>query len=337
MSRSGSRGSIVFIKGKFDNFYQVPQDKLWQTHKESLHNLRLGQKIHALPIKQYKEQVVSDNAVVFSGFASDEGVKRNHGRKGAHYGPKAIRECLAKIPLTDHLDSKQYYDVGDIVCHGHQLEQAQNHLATLVEVVLHHHAFPVVLGGGHETAWGHWLGLANTWPERDIAILNLDAHFDMRPLLVDKKGTSGTPFLQVAEFCENRKKPFNYYCLGIDKFSNTKQLFDTAQTWQVNYLTIDEILANPAEIEPFLSRVLSHDYVYVTLCMDVFSSSVAPGVSAVSSLGLMPHQVLPILRECAASGKCVAFDVVECAPPLDTDNRTAKLAAYCIAEFLDNL
>ena len=56
----------------------------------------------------------------------------------------------------------------------------------------------IVIGGGHETAWGHFQGLAH--PNKDIAILNFDAHFDLRPLINGQLGSSGTPFRQIHNF-----------------------------------------------------------------------------------------------------------------------------------------
>lgn len=325
----------MFKKPELEEFYNAPQKHLWSIHRDSLEKHYLGQWVECHNLDSY-QQIKPQEHIAILGFACDEGVKRNHGRQGAALGPKMIRECLAKIPASKKHTAKKIIDVGDVLCEQNQLELAQNRLAAVVETTLHHKAFPIVLGGGHETAWGHWLGLANAWPHKDIAILNFDAHFDMRHTQIDGKGTSGTPFMQVANFCENRKRPFSYYCYGIDKFSNHQQLFEAAKAWSVNYLTLDDILTT-SQNESFIEQVLSHDAVYITLCMDVFSSSVAPGVSAPSALGLLPHHVLPLLKQCAQSGKIVAFDIVECAPPLDTDNRTAKLAAYCIAELLDAL
>ena len=50
----------------------------------------------------------------------------------------------------------------------------------------------VVLGGGHETAYGSHLGLG---PRPRLGVLNLDAHFDLREA---ERPTSGTPFRQIA-------------------------------------------------------------------------------------------------------------------------------------------
>jgi formiminoglutamase len=95
------------------------------------------------------------------------------------------------------------------------------------------------------------------------------------------------------------------------------------------------------------SAVLAAKNVYMTVCLDVFNSVEAPGVSAPGGpLGLYyVTQVLPMLRRilCRSgssdgSGGVVAIDVVECCPPHDaSDQRTAKLAALILYECIRSL
>ena len=68
--------------------------------------------------------------------------------------------------------------------------------------------------------------------------------------------------------------------------------------------------------------------------MDVFSSSIAPGVSAPQACGLQTWHVIPLLRLIAQSGKVLSFDIAELAPPYDRDKQTASLAARLLWEYL---
>jgi formiminoglutamase len=58
----------------------------------------------------------------------------------------------------------------------------------------------VILGGGHDLAFAHGKSLLQFVQEKGekLGIINLDAHFDLRPL-IDRKGHSGSPFFQLAE------------------------------------------------------------------------------------------------------------------------------------------
>jgi formiminoglutamase len=130
------------------------------------------------------------------GFRCDEGIRRNHGRIGAVEGPAAIRHALGRLPVqkTNFL----CYDAGNITCADGDLETSQRALGEVIQLLLDQQIIPIVLGGGHELAWGHYQGIARAYPDKHLGIINFDAHFDMRPLLPEQHGSSGTSFLQIA-------------------------------------------------------------------------------------------------------------------------------------------
>ena len=90
------------------------------------------------------------------GFASDEGVRRNHGRIGASLAPDAIRTQFSNLPVHQSISIS---DWGTIYCEDAALEAAQEQLATAVDACLQQGSKPVVLGGGHEVAFGSFSGL----------------------------------------------------------------------------------------------------------------------------------------------------------------------------------
>lgn len=261
-----------------------------------------------------------------TGFASDDGVGRNKGRRGAAEGPTAIRKAMASLPW--HWDGVKIFDGGDVVCSDDELEKAQAILADTVAKAVRAGAFPVVLGGGHEVAFGHFSGLRQAHGDAKIGIINFDAHFDIRPF--DEQPTSGTMFAQIAAM----EKDFRYFCIGIQKSGNTRALFKRAEELGVKYYTADEAesFADTSQITGFIN---SCDKIYVTLCTDVISSAFAPGVSAPQPFGLNPSTVKKYLSDILATGKVIGFDVAEVAPPLDADGRTAKLAANMIFNVID--
>jgi formiminoglutamase len=197
---------------------------------------------------------------------------------------------------------------------------------------------PILLGGGHEIAWANYQGIAAACPDKKITVINFDAHFDLRPLLDDNKGSSGTSFTQISNRCTEESKPFDYVCLGIQEMSNTSILFETAEQLKVKVLLADEF--HLGGVEPaleFLNEVLKHsEMIHLTICLDVFASAFAPGVSAPQSLGLFPWQIIPLLQRLAASGKVISIDIAELCPPRDINGNTAHLAAALVYQFLNH-
>ena len=46
-----------------------------------------------------------------------------------------------------------------------------------------------------------------------------------------KGANSGTMFYQIADDCQKNNIKFDYTVIGIQRFSNTKRLFERAQIW----------------------------------------------------------------------------------------------------------
>ncbi|MBL4817945.1 MAG: formimidoylglutamase [Deltaproteobacteria bacterium] len=258
------------------------------------------------------------------GFPCDEGVRRNNGRPGAAQGPKAFRQHWQ---ATNNCE-----DLGDINCHESGLEAAQKTLGDRVYQILSGGHHSIVIGGGHEIAWGHFQGISRYLGSKNCGIINFDAHFDLRPLIDNKLGSSGTPFLQIAKERQNKNLDFDYLVLGIQPASNSNALFQTAKELNVKFVLAENFERESLDqIDAILSR---HEYIYLSICLDVFAKTDAPGVSAPQALGLSPERVKPLLRRIKQSGKVIALDIAELAPAYDIDNKTAKLAASLTADWI---
>jgi formiminoglutamase len=275
--------------------------------------------------------------VALLGFACDAGVKRNHGRCGAAAGPRAVRKYLANLAwhgaAGDHL-----YDAGDVACRDDALEAAQAAYAQRAAALLRAGHRVIGLGGGHEIAWASYQGLAAALQDDPrltrLGIVNFDAHFDLRLPEQAGCGSSGTPFLQIAEARAAAGLDFRYLCLGISETANTAALFDRAARLGVEHVP-DVDIGDPAVDARVADFVRGCDAIYCTFCLDVLPPAVAPGVSAPSGLGVPLHRAIALLRllrrECrnAAGGdRLVLADIAELAPCFDApDARTARTAA----------
>lgn len=266
-------------------------------------------------------------APVLLGFCCDAGVLRNQGRGGAAGGPREIRRALAGIPAHG---LEAFHDAGDVVCHDGDLETAQQALATAVAAELAQGAFPLVLGGGHEIAWGTWQGLRAHLDARGdhgrVLVINLDAHFDLR---TGRPGSSGTPFDQIAQACRARGQRFEYACLGVSRLGNTAALFAHAKALGVHYVEDVQMQerhldARLAELQGLMDAV---DHVYLTIDLDVLPAAVMPAVSAPAPYGVPLPVVEEVVALVRASGKLRVADLAEFNPLYDRDTCGARAAA----------
>jgi formiminoglutamase len=309
------------------NAYQETNPELW-TGRKSGQQLYLHEKVQLVHIEA--TAITAKKSFALLGYACDEGVKRNQGRKGAMAGPDAIRNQLAKMP--NHLEDKtELFDFGSIHCFNGDLEDTQNRLSEKVTVLLAQDTFPIIIGGGHDIAYGHYNGLKKHLSADDtIGVINFDAHFDLRSN--ENGNNSGTPFFQISQDCKKRGQYFNYLCLGIRKDANDKTLFQTATDLGVHYIEHTKFkLQHAKEVVSKVSEFIGVvDHVYVTIDLDGFSSAYAPGVSAPSPMGFSPDMVLETLQMIIDSQKLLSLDIAEMNPKYDIDNQTAKLAASLI-------
>jgi formiminoglutamase len=269
---------------------------------------------------------------VFLAFSTDEGVRRNQGRVGASQGHQSIAQVMANLPM--HFDNLELFHGGVILCEDENLEKAQAELAFYVEKILVAGCTPIVLGGGHDVTYGHYSGLHNFINKsKKIGIINIDAHFDLRPIDPAIGATSGTSIWQIATEAKKHNHHFNCLALGVQKYGNTKLLFNEAENFGVKYIfgddfNYDEKQNISKKIADFINEV---DHVYLTVCMDVFAACYAPGVSATAYNGIVPDYIfMTAFDQIVQSKKFVAIDFAELNPKYDIDFRTAKLAASMI-------
>ncbi|MFC9835731.1 formimidoylglutamase [Rhodococcus sp. NPDC127530] len=306
-----------------ENLLIPPPPWIGRVDGTSSHHLRWHQAV--TPLHDGSEP----GACVLVGFSSDEGVERNKGRRGAARGPDALRGALSSMALAEPL---RVYDAGTVAVTDNRLEAGQEALGAVVAATLDAGQFPLVLGGGHEVAFGTYLGLAQAsvrTPARRIGVLNLDAHFDLRS---DPVPSSGTPFRQILEREHAAGTTLQYSVLGISQPSNTTALFDTARGYGVRYLLDDDCsVSDRHRVAVFVSEFLSDvDLVYLTIDLDVLPAAVAPGVSAPAAYGVPAETIQFVCDAVAASGKLAVCDVAELNPSFDVDNRTARTAARLI-------
>jgi formiminoglutamase len=314
--------------------YLPPDPALWQGRADTPADSSFFQITKMLDLREDKSVDMTQPTFALLGFQCDEGIRRNLGRTGAAEGPAALKQTLARLPIQK--SNFHVYDAGTITCPNEDLETAQTALGETIRILLQKNIKPIALGGGHELAWGHYQGIAAAYPDKKLGIINFDAHFDMRPLLPGNKGSSGTPFLQIAQAHEKSSRLFDYNCIGIQHAGNIRQLFETAKHYNTKIIWADEIHQGQLQKSvDFVDRIIDeNEIIYLSLCLDVFAAAFAPGVSAIQPLGLFPWHVIPLVRQLAASGKVVSYDIVELSPRYDIDQCTTKLAANFIYEII---
>lgn len=314
------------------NFWQKTANEIWTGRDDSHESQAAKRMFQVVPIVEEPQFNFSErNALI--GFACDEGVKRNRGRVGAAEAPDQLRRVFANFAA--HQGHEKLIDCGTIH-YRESLEATQNALTDLVVLLQRSHNKTVVLGGGHETAYAHGLGLYKSDRDAKIGIINFDAHLDMR---LAAESTSGTPFRELQEYCQRENRPFHYLCIGASEVGNTGSLLETAHSSGTEIIWdyechLGNLPSLEAQLEAFLEKV---DLIYLSFDLDALSPSSMFAVSAPASLGVDPQLYLHLGKKIKESGKLQALDFVEYLPSRDHDDLCARVAARFIWEFTRGL
>jgi len=272
-------------------------------------------------------------SAVLVGFPVDEGVVRNGGRPGASEAPDRLREQLYSMtPDARRGDAflrllRHTQDLGNLT-NDTSLAARQTALGESLAPHLRRETMPIILGGGHETTYGHFLGYVETGT--DVTILNWDAHSDVRPLK-DGKPHSGSSFRQALEHPSGHCR--HYTVAGLQPHSTAVAHLQFIESRDGRFVWADELSRSVVEKQ---YEALSGSTM-VTFDLDAVDQTQAPGVSAPAVRGLDQDLWLHAAYHAGRCPLVTSVDIVELNPRVDEDNRTARLAALTVMQILRGL
>lgn len=276
---------------------------------------------------------VAEAIAVLVGFPVDKGVARNGGRPGAADAPDRLRKWLYGMTPDARRHQafvnllRQTKDVGNVNSEG-SLENLQDALGRTLASPLRHGVLPIVLGGGHETTYGHFLGYVEA--EQDVTILNWDAHPDVRPL-IDDRPHSGSSFRQALEHPTGLCR--HYTVAGLLPHSTAPAHLQFIEAHDGRYLWADDL--SRQTVEAIYESTAAPTM--VTFDLDAVDQSQAPGVSAPAVGGIDQDLWLYAAYQAGRCPQVTSIDVVELNPAVDQDDRTARLAALTVMQVLRGL
>jgi agmatinase len=259
-------------------------------------------------------------------------------RAGARFGPRAVREASTLFSFGhagayDHEDDCTYLpqavrivDIGDADIIHTDTTRSHANIRTGVEAMLAAGALPVVIGGDHSVN----IPCIEAFEGRgDIHILQIDAHLDFVDERHGVKVGHGSPMRRAAE------KPWvkGLTQVGIRNVSSTaRDGYEAARAMGSDILSVRQARALGAKA--LIDRIPAGARVYVTLDIDGFCPSIAPGTGTPSHGGFLYYEVLEMLQEVAKRHEVVGMDLVEVAPDYDHSQSTSILAAQILLNFL---
>lgn len=293
------------------------------------------------PLDLNKENAPFDGPMGFAiiGFCSEQGVRRNKGRVGTALAPDYIRGQMSNLPCTFD-ESVKLFDAGNILCQEISMEEGQAILGRAVEKIRALNLFPIVLGGGHETTFGHYQGLLAS--EEKQGSPTSASSISMRTLTCapTTKAVPPAPCSARSRISVRSAGYTTDTCRWVFRNTATPSVssrrpsrLGSITCWRRRSRTVP----SPQCWKKSTPSCTATKKAYLTICTDVFSSAFAPGVSATQSIGLDPEKVLPVIKHIIRSSKVIGFDICEISPRFDQDNTTASLGAVIIFSVVNTI
>ena len=261
-------------------------------------------------------------------------------RAGARFGPRSIREASTLFSFGhagayDHEDDVTYLagvrmvDIGDAdIVHTDTVKSHAN-IEHAVRKILAAGALPVVLGGDHSI---NIPCVAAFSDEEPIHIVQIDAHLDFVDVRHGVRFGHGNPMRRAAE----KGHVTGLTQLGIRNVSSTaREGYEDARRMGSDILSVRQV--RKLGVDAVLERIPAGKRYYVTIDIDGFDPSIAPGTGTPSHGGFLYYDVLELLAGLAKRGPVVGIDLVEVAPDYDHTGTTAILAAQVLLNFIGRI
>jgi formimidoylglutamase len=253
------------------------------------------------------------------------------GRPGAREGPVAIRESLAGVK-THHFDAGPVRSVGDLgtveVPSDRNVSDVQAAVRDVTARIHDQEMVPVFLGGDNSLTYPNAAPLLDR--EGSVGVVSLDTHLDCRA--VPGEPTSGTPYRQLHQAGLD-----GMAVLGARHFETSTTYAEYLREQGGEIVTAEEVGDDPVEAADRALSAVETDHLYVSVDIDVLDATAGPGVSAPTPGGITSRELFRMVRLLASSDRLAGFEVVETAPPLCPDGRTADAAARIVAHALSVL
>lgn len=317
---------------------------------------KLGERMQLCFAPQnWKEELKASEAMfVLIGVPEDIGVQGNLGRAGA----EESWECALSSILN--LQNNRFLNGSDLFLLGHlnfrpireeteaisadnnqglkqlrdKVARIDEHVSILIEAVVRAGKIPIVIGGGHNNAYGCIKGAAVGKGEA-INVVNLDPHLDYRR----KEGRhSGNAF----RYAKEEGHLDYYFVVGAHESYNAENIYHEFELDQFLHVTTFEelFIRHQKDLNLVLKNIANRwhrEFTGIEIDLDAIAGM---PVSAYSPSGFTVEDVRRYVHYCGKHLAPAYMHICEGAPALgDSNARTqvGKTIAYLIADFIKSV
>lgn len=257
---------------------------------------------------------------------------RDYGSYGPPNFPLGFIEYETLLPPFTILKAVDYGDIGfNPINYARTLEEIRRVTREIAETG----AIPFVVGGDHSIPNATFRGIVDVYGRNNVAFVHFDAHLDRSGGKLGgfyHSGSFMTLAVQEGLVPGDKVVQFgmNAYSFGADLYEEV--LNEGGYVFHIHEIDRDGVDAIFDQMYEVLEDI---DLVYVSFDIDTFDMAYAPGTGSSTPNGMTPRELMPHLREFAATKTIVGFDIVEYNPFYDNKGmQTARLVRRTMLQFL---
>ena len=336
-----------------DKLIPFSQNDLAKVTRYRSGEVKFGEKMLTLPpdanVSDYLEN--SECCYVLLGIPEDVGVRANFGKPGtASAWESAIRAIaniqhnrfckgssllvLGQVDVAAEMEEVrelEFKNLNDRRKLGELVERIDREVSHIVSTIVKAGKIPIVIGGGHNNAYGNIKGTALA-KGKQINAVNLDAHSDFR-ILEGRHSGNGFSYAFEEGFLKK------YFIFGLHESYTSQSVLKQLKKIddRVRFNTYDDIAIR--QIKHF-DKELEHAYEFVKT--DAYGIEVdldsLPGVasSAMTLSGFSVEQARRFVTHFARGNQAAYLHICEGAPEMDKSNGhlIGKLIGYLVTDFI---
>ena len=247
--------------------------------------------------------------------------------------PALLRKTLRRIGRYDIESGREIAariaDHGDVAVAGMSIELATDPIRAAVAASTARRDLTMLVGGNNAVTRPGVLGLE--MPLEKVALITLDAHFDMRE--TDEGLSNGNP---VRALIEDGLPGANIAQIGLASFANSAKMHRDAIDAGNLVITIGDVRLSGIEgaVERALAHVEHCEAIVVDCDIDVIDRSQFPAAPGARPGGMAAADFFRAVRFLASQARVRVIDLTEWDPPLDPTDLSALTAARWVAECL---
>ena len=258
---------------------------------------------------------------------------------GARMGPRRIREASTQYGrgtqgYYDYEADEQMLaapitiaDCGDADVLQGDRDYSFHCIERAVRRIIRAGTIPIVIGGVHTISIP--VGRALEEYHKEICVIQVDAHLEWTSHVGPLVQGNGSPMRRMSEM-EHIGPMVQIGLRGMG--SGKKQDYDDARAYGSQLISAREL--HSKGVSYVLSQIPEAEAYYITFDIDGYDMTLAPGAASPLPGGITYDESMDLLKGICETGKVVAMDLVEVAPPYDPTGCTERLAALTILQVI---